>query len=575
MPDKFFGTTATEENALLDNLWPFLTGVKALPTGRLGPDLKSFLTNNTAFNPRDFGAVGDSVTDDALAFQKCMNAAAAVTNSHFEITPGRYRLTKGIAVPGGNIEIFGHGDASEIICDYSGTSSQDQMIICQNFDNITVRDFKIGGRNAGGVSNFNAAHFRVLRMSITGATLPNSHGFCAGIFLQQIDDATIDANRLSGNGNLGGEGHADICCNIGTYQLTNSRITNNRCTSTLVNQNIAIFDPWNVLVQGNECSGARVSPINPGRQGYGILLYHTSTVDVSLVGRCRILTNDVHDVAGSGIYIQNIRHSLVSNNTVLNVASGQDDGSLPTGGIALDGDGPYVATGNSIDGSTKDGICISVNVAGTTVSGNHITNALKNSIAIRGVCTDVNITGNVITNIGLSGIGSWSDAPATRIKIAHNVLRTLLGIGTSIGILSRPSTSQWSITANDVTDIGSNSGYAINGTLHSFDQNKAEDRYVRETFSSNIGDQDYQILSSDPITIVFSSDLSTNRVVAAPTDNLLKGHRHRVVRTGLGAGALNVAGLKTIPANTAAVVEFELDDAPFINTFHLTSYSLL
>lgn len=57
----------------------------------------------------------------------------------------------------------------------------------------------------------------------------------------------------------------------------------------------------------------------------------------------------------------------------------------------------------------------------------------------------------------------------------------------------------------------------------------------------------------------FATTLTANRAVTLTTTNCLPGATFWVVRTGLGAFTLNVGGLKTIPASTAATVVVTFD----------------
>lgn len=57
----------------------------------------------------------------------------------------------------------------------------------------------------------------------------------------------------------------------------------------------------------------------------------------------------------------------------------------------------------------------------------------------------------------------------------------------------------------------------------------------------------------------FATNLTANRTVTLSATNIHKGAKFRVTRTGLGAFTLDVGGLKTIPAGTAAFVDVEHD----------------
>jgi len=69
----------------------------------------------------------------------------------------------------------------------------------------------------------------------------------------------------------------------------------------------------------------------------------------------------------------------------------------------------------------------------------------------------------------------------------------------------------------------------------------------------------------------FATALTANRTVTLSSTNAYNGRKFRVVRTGLGAFTLDVGGLKTIPASTAAFVEVMHDGA----AWRLTGYGTL
>jgi hypothetical protein len=93
----------------------------------------------------------------------------------------------------------------------------------------------------------------------------------------------------------------------------------------------------------------------------------------------------------------------------------------------------------------------------------------------------------------------------------------------------------------------------------------------------NRGDADITLVPGvDFETQYFRSPLTANRLVTLSTKNVRNGSRFRVVREGLGAGTLDVGGLKTIPAATRAFVEIQYTIDPLIGAFWvLIGYGLL
>jgi hypothetical protein len=69
----------------------------------------------------------------------------------------------------------------------------------------------------------------------------------------------------------------------------------------------------------------------------------------------------------------------------------------------------------------------------------------------------------------------------------------------------------------------------------------------------------------------WATALTGNKTVTLSSTNAAQGDTFRVVRTGLGAFTLDVGGLKTIAAGTAAFVDVAYDGA----AWRLTGYGLL
>lgn len=82
-------------------------------------------------------------------------------------------------------------------------------------------------------------------------------------------------------------------------------------------------------------------------------------------------------------------------------------------------------------------------------------------------------------------------------------------------------------------------------------------RYLLPRISADRGDADVTLISTDAETQIFNTPLTANRTVNLPASNVRKGDRFRIVRTGTGAFTLNVGGVKTIPASTAATVDVQ------------------
>ena len=100
-------------------------------------------------NIRDYGAVGDGSTDDTLAIQAAVDAAAADGGAIVYIPPtsNYYVVSEAITISGDNIMIVGSGAGSllKASASFSGTAA---IIRAQGHSNLVLRDFKIDGNRA-------------------------------------------------------------------------------------------------------------------------------------------------------------------------------------------------------------------------------------------------------------------------------------------------------------------------------------------------------------------------------------------------------------------------------------------
>lgn len=115
-----------------------------IPTG--APSTRTLAAHfGDVFNVRNFGAVGDGVTDDRGAFQAAFNAANTAGGGVVFMPPGTYRKadTSGGLTMYSNTTLMGVGDASVLFHDDTIANPRRDMLTISNTNNITFRDFKI------------------------------------------------------------------------------------------------------------------------------------------------------------------------------------------------------------------------------------------------------------------------------------------------------------------------------------------------------------------------------------------------------------------------------------------------
>lgn len=134
-------------------------------------------------NVKDFGAVGDGVTNDALAIQNAINYLNSINGGTLNFPTGVYNLgTTGLTIYQ-NIRLCGSVNAyvastKGVLLTYGGTGS---VISGSNLLNVTIQDLSIDASSATGTSvigiYFNGAWLStVRRVRIKGVTRAKGYG---------------------------------------------------------------------------------------------------------------------------------------------------------------------------------------------------------------------------------------------------------------------------------------------------------------------------------------------------------------------------------------------------------------
>jgi hypothetical protein len=121
---------------------------------------------------KDFGAVGDGVTDDTAAFAAAVTAALASPFKAVYVPAGSYYLASGIVVDGTTADrftLFGDGRASDIWSDQA-VSTLDLKGVATTFQYPYIKDLAIRNTNAAGTAlrTRNTEFLRVVRCTIAG-----------------------------------------------------------------------------------------------------------------------------------------------------------------------------------------------------------------------------------------------------------------------------------------------------------------------------------------------------------------------------------------------------------------------
>jgi polygalacturonase len=211
---------------------------------------------------KDFGAVGDGVTDDRAAIQSAVTAA-----SYIYFPPGTYRLREAIFIEESNVKLFGAGTGvTTIRMDDSPTNSNYSAIDIRtsransgsggSISNVTISDLTINGNKAGRITTSgnciialcNTSH-TIDNLSITNVRTQNSPG--AGILLEGLANGTNDSYKI--------ENTLIDCCNvvdnngvgISQFKVNNTTIVNSALARNgLENLTIDVYSQA-CIVDGN------------------------------------------------------------------------------------------------------------------------------------------------------------------------------------------------------------------------------------------------------------------------------------------------------------------------------------
>ncbi len=161
---------------------------------------------------RDFGAVGDDVTDDKAAIQAAIDAVSTAGGGVVHLPAGNYKIFSGLSFSGSDVSIVGDGwGATKLICTFA---SGDILALgdgTANPNNCTISDLTITStvpktsgaaivmRNA---YNCKAERFRIDDNMYDGLVIDGG----AGQFINHIDRFVINSGRrgivLSRDGTL-------------------------------------------------------------------------------------------------------------------------------------------------------------------------------------------------------------------------------------------------------------------------------------------------------------------------------------------------------------------------------------
>jgi len=383
---------------------------------------------------KDFGAVGDNVTDDTVAIQAAINTGLPVY-----VPAGRYKVSAKLNMTTGNQSFYGSGNLS-IIEAVAGTYS---VIGITNTYGVTISNLLINAAgsytnisNGAGIQIVGSQTCKVQNVTLTnygfaGVLIQNSYscdiGNCMFLYAAGYGTATTLASDIAVN-YYGGDHiiHDNICNGQGGYGITVQTITQGGTPDYL----------RYIKIVSNTVSSHNT---------YGIMLY--AMTPQTVVG-CLVENNSIRDISGSrpdptvgqkvygaGIYLQGDDQTVCANNYIANCNTSTDYDLLAPGAIGSTTGGYKIISNNIIDGTAWFGITVrDPNTAGPTgqqliIEANILRNCgthnSESAIQIKELA-NVSVIGNRIYNQATGTAINQTSATVARsgIIVSNNEIST-------------------------------------------------------------------------------------------------------------------------------------------------------
>jgi hypothetical protein len=168
-------------------------------------------------NVKDYGAVGDGVTDDTVAIQAAQNSITSATGGVVYFPPGRYKISSPIIINrhGVTLQGTGRGQNNAIGSQVIGNSDHDMFQVGAFFF-FSVFDMQIGHQNAVTITSTNALMRITAATSVTMSHVSFNNGWDFLVLdgVKQSDFTDVRCNNSLGDGS--GDSHGLLLTDAST-----------------------------------------------------------------------------------------------------------------------------------------------------------------------------------------------------------------------------------------------------------------------------------------------------------------------------------------------------------------------